>query len=574
MYESFDTETLNRTKGGYAILLLNSLGQFQEFPRSFSDIFGFLNGHRYTCYNMDFDTRAIAHEKFIPWQILERLALYSSADWQGFSFRYIPKKFFQVRYKRDQFELFDISQFFAMSLRSATAKYLGPEFQKDEIPKSWYNELDKCLLDCRHNRVIEYGLQDAKCTKELTQLLLKSFSLARIECSSLISPASLAKTFFKEKLKNSIKIPTKVNRAFANSLYGGRVEVSKLGRIDGVKLYDIHSAYPSVMALLPAVAGLSVVESGCRTDCRNDVVYGSYQVSVEVSHDYYFGPLAVNNGGIVEYPVGRFRTICGVSGIRTLSKYKIPFKITKAIELCGRPRYFPFSDVPKMYLQRKIPILGLSMKLVMNSGFGMLCETQEIHAEDGTSFKSRNVNGNFIRTSSILGNYNCFPMASAITEATRIKIWEVMHKYGSKVHMSATDSVLVDDSVNLPTSDDLGGWGLDGEYAKAVILGCGRYLLYDSAGNLVKKHNRGFDLSDSSFNALKQCKRSSVDLPLFTAGSLRQWALGGCLDDLNVLDYVKRTFRMDDTKRKWNGSFSRICDAWTRRIDSKPWIAI
>lgn len=579
-FESFDTETLNRKGGGYAVLLVKSDGSYLEFPGSFDDCFSFLCGGKYTCFNMDFDARAIFHEKFLPWDKLERLALYGSEKFcsssgRKYSTRYVPRKFLRVSCEAGQsFELFDIQQFFGMSLREAVKTYLPAQFQKDDIPKSWYNEIDKCLKDSRRGRIIEYALKDAQITKKLTTLLTSSFQKAGLkDCSRLISPASLAKQYFGPRLKNAVKIPKRENLAFRPSLFGGRVEALKLGKIKRVKLYDIHSAYPAVMRGLPSLRGAYYRRREKPKGYDRKALYGSYHVSVEMPRKMPYGPLAVNSGGMVEYPGGKFNTTCGNNGLAFLDRWNISFRINKSHEYIGNKSDYPFLDLSEMYLQRKIPVLGLALKLIMNSGFGILCECQQVFTEEFTHAHARDINGNPIKSSEILGEFNCFPMAAAITEMVRMKIWEVMMQYPGKVYMAATDSVLVDESVSLPTGPGLGEWGLKGEYDEAVILGCGRYILY-RGGVAVEKHLRGFDVSEESFRRLENCQSRRIRLPLFGAGSLRQWAIGGCLDELNVLQNSWREFKIEDTKRKWAGEFNRISDAWKYSIDSEPWIAV
>ena len=95
-FGAFDTETINRPGRGEACILIRDEGEIFEAPMTWKQIFDFLAGRPRLCWNMDFDVRAVAHPAFLPARTLESLALFGRAKFDGYSFEYVPGKFFKV----------------------------------------------------------------------------------------------------------------------------------------------------------------------------------------------------------------------------------------------------------------------------------------------------------------------------------------------------------------------------------------------------------------------------------------------------------------------------------------------
>jgi hypothetical protein len=572
----FDTETVNRTGNGQACLLVT--GQtpdkiaHHEFPRHFSDVFDILAAkprRKHVAYHMDFDARAIVHPAFMPWKTIEKVGLFGRATWSKYSFHYIPTKFLEVQRADGRgFVLFDTKQFFGMGLRAALERY-APHIPKGDIPQSWYDEMDLCLLDHRRDVALAYARRDVEGLLYLTNdVLLKSLAGLNIRPRRLSSCASLARLRYGKRLAQ-VRAPDYVNDMFQRSFYGGRIECNTLGRVGACKLYDINSAYPSVIAkLLNPSTGVHLEFEGESWQWKNPH-YGLYLVEADIPRGELYGPLAVRQGGKVFYPVGRVKTWCGVAGIECLRRHRFKFKVRWCYEIFDCKELI-FDDIEALFLRRKDSSIGLAIKLLLNSIYGLFAEATNYLTEDPCS--TRALSGCHVAARSTYGRYTNFVLASHITESVRIKVYEVMRSAGARAHFAATDGVLVDSSYDLPTGPGLGEWGLKGLYECGTVLGCGRYELTAPVGKPDVIHLRGFPVSRAAFEKLAVSKRSFAWINQLDTPSLRQWAGDGLIDSLNVLTPHKHRLEVGDDKRAWPKRYRRVCDYFHGSMRSMPYI--
>lgn len=584
-FQAFDTETINREGYGEACLLVKMTDDGPEvldFPKGFRFIFDFLKGGRYVAWNMDFDARAIVHEAFIPYKVLERLGILGNVQWSGFRFKMVLGKYLEVKKGKEGFVVYDLKQFYGCSLGLASEKWLALGEGKKEIPKSWYSEIDACLRDDRRLRVIEYAKRDVEATQKLLDKLLASFAGIELFPKRLTSPAALSALKFGKVLK--AERPTEaVNRIFMRSFYGGRIETAVLGRVENVALWDIHSAYPDVIGKLRSCRG-EVVTSGRDWKYRG-ARYGCYYVKAWVPKSWRWGPLAVRDHGQIIFPVGCVLTWCGATAIEALREYGVRFEVFRAYEIFGNEKDKPLMpEMNQLYLMRKDKSLSLAVKLVMNSTYGKTAEARNYTMED--SLNGANVGACKVRSFDIFGSYTNFIFASEITESVRMRIWKVLHRFGSMAYFTATDSVLLDKSCLMPAGDGMGEWEKKGEYDFGVILGCGRYAFYRKSetsknklsvkSSVVEGHLRGFPVDYTLFERMRKCKRSHLAVKTLETESFKQWAQRFCISSLNVLRDQYRVFRIEDNKRHWSGSgeFPAIGAAWDYSIDSMPFISI
>ncbi len=576
---SFDTETINRRGFGQACLLIASRPDgtiaTREFPKTFRGVYSFLARKPrpvYLAYNMDFDIRAIVHPNFLPFSVVENVGLFGRAEHQGLRFKFIPGKFLEVTGEDGRgFMLNDLKQFYGMSLGAAAAKYL-PERPKLPFPKSWYNQMDKCLRDARRARTMAYAIQDVDSTEGLKDKLVDSMTALGLKTKRLSSCASFARARYGGILER-VRAPDYINKLFERGFFGGRIECNRLGVVKGVKLYDINSAYPSEIAKLKDPTKGEHVQSERGTK-SSKIDYGLYLVEADVPREERFGPLAVRRAGGVFYPVGRVKTWCCLPGLRAVREAGFPVKVLKAYEILDCPPAPLFSDIGSLYALRKGSDVGLAIKLTINSLYGLMAEATNYLAEDPTG--ERLAGSRSVVSRSRYGKLTNFIMASQITEAVRMRLWKEARRMGDAVHFMATDGLLVDNSVSLPCGGGLGDWGLKGEFASAVILGCGRYLLRGKfgakPGDDEEFHLRGFPVRRDLFDKLARCKRKRAYIKMLDTLSLREWASDLLADSLNVLAPSSKRLEVNDEKRYWLKTFPAVKDYFSGTVESKPFI--
>lgn len=586
-FQTFDTETINRKGFGQACLLIASRPdgtiKTREFPKSFAGVFSFLASKprpTYVCYNMDFDTRAIVHPNFLPFRVVEEVGLFGRAEHRGMRFQFIPGKFLEVRgpgVGRNGFMLNDLAQFYGMSLAAASAKYL-PGNEKLPFPKSWYNQMDKCLTDHRRARTMAYAIQDVRSTEGLKDILLNSLAALGIKTKRLSSCASLARARHGHILER-VRAPDYINKIFERGFFGGRIECNRLGVVKGVKLYDINSAYPSEIAKLKDPTKGEHVESSNGSRRKRSPDYGLYLVESSIPRGEVFGPLAMRSHGKVFYPVGSIRTWACLPGIEALREARFPFKILKAYEIFDCPKEPILPDIEELYKARKHPDgsptdAQLAIKLLINSDYGLTAEATNYLAEDPTG--GRLAGSHSVTSRSRYGKLTNFVLASQITEAVRMRLWKEARRMGNDVHFMATDGLLVRDTRSLPCGPGLGEWGLKGTFESATILGCGRYLLRGKSGAPVghdeEFHLRGFPVRRELFDKLARCKRKRAYIKTLDTLSLREWASDLLADSLNVLAPSSKRLEVNDEKRYWLKTFPAVKDYFTGTVESKPFI--
>ena len=591
--KGFDTETVNRPGHGYACLLVDSDGRTRDFPDSLPEIFEWVQDGDHVAWNADFDIRAVIHERFVPFDVMEELAVTNHSKLDKVKIEYIPRKRLVLSDGNKRFRLFDLQQFYGGTLKAAAEKFLPGQAGKGDLPKDWYTEIDKCLRDERRAQVLAYAVQDAALLPKLFEPLRAGYERLGIVPKSWTSPASLAAIAFKRDLDKLRPLPQNVQEFFRKAFFGGRIEVGGLGappipfeptpegsRPGKLTLYDINSAYPAAAANLkdPSRCLLVKVGPGGEEPQPDGALYGAYSVRVSVPKDWKWGPVAVRQGGDVSYPVGDVRTHCGREAILAMRAAGLDPIIDQGWEFWpqeAEPAPL-FPDIPRLYDSRRDPLLKTPSKLTLNSLYGKLCETREkyVQADAFDWYRSQWFSRVRVRSYTVYGKYCYFPVSAAITENVRMRLWNVARTMPT--YMMMTDSVLVRGSVD--NGDKLGDWGKKGDVVEAVIYGAGRYYLKmaelnDKGENKEVFHLRGFAPKPENLRRLRLARTRTCALTDFRTGGFQGWVKGGGLEDFNVLADVEMIYTPDDRKRYYPERPARICDLGEKWYDSAAWIS-
>jgi len=572
---ALDTETVNRSGRGEACLVVKMSPDGPRvllLPTGWPEIWSFLCDNpkpaRYVCWNMDFDVRALIHPAYWPDSVLEKLAIFGHAHWRRWRLDYIRDKRLIISDGERRVEIFDLAQFYGLSLREASILYLPRTMQKLEVPESWYGEMDCALLDpARRELVVKYACRDVEATQALLDKLLTACERVNLEPRRLASCATLARLKWRDVFERERRGP-QVNRIFERGFFGGRIETRVLGRIGPCRAYDLHSAYPSVLRGL--VSSCGGVHYWGRDWRESDAAYGVYRIRAEVPRDWTWGPLAVRKAtGEVFYPVGEIETYCCRPALSYLKKWRIPYQVHWGCEIERTDDRPVFGGVEELYRLRKDSTASMAAKLILNSAYGILCEMQDRRRPYDLG---RPVGAFRISSSCHRGRYQNLAMAAAITEEIRMRVWEVLHMAGPRAYFAATDGVLLDARVSLPTGPNLGEWGDPAEYTSAVVLGPGRYALY-RADKIIVSRLRGFPGGKKIWAAISKCRKSIFRVPCREAASLFRWATALNIS-ANVLEVALRNLRIFDDRRWWPSQFRKICDAWKYCIESLPLILV
>jgi DNA polymerase elongation subunit (family B) len=566
MIRAFDSETYK----GRAILLTKP-DRFIE-PRSWRDCVDFLaEDKENAAYNMDYDIQACL--TFLPFGIRDRLALLNDATFydgdEEYRVRYIRHKFCRVwREGRLLFTCYDMAQFYNCSLDRA-AKKLGLK-GKTDFPEEWYKNMLKRLQDPKtRDRVLGYALDDARLLQQIIGKTVEAFANAGMKFERPFSNASFSQRVF-EKALTRRGVPKDVDRLAWRAYFGGRIECLQVGYFRRAYYYDIHSAYPSIIANLLATNGKWI-----RTEkyVRDDAVYAFCDCTLLVPENVKAGPVAVRlRSNRIVYPSGTFRRILTLAEYRYCEAHNFISKVHRVIQHIWPKRKFPFEEAKNLYKQRQLnPEQSYAIKIVLNAVYGKTAQmlkqrlptkiarsdTQWI---DGQSFKGKKTAKRFTN----------FVFASEITSRIRMKLLADIPQ--DAVISYATDGVFTTRPIEgLDVGEGLGQWSAAEVVTNLVVIGSGIYQYVDSEGKKVIKF-RGFSPRNMDLKVLlkRAGNKRSIPVKVTRNTSLRQAVARP--RDLNILKTVSR--RMDlnfDSKRAW-GKERNGNDLLTKRFTSEPLI--
>jgi DNA polymerase family B len=570
----FDSET----QDGYAILLTTPWG-FTE-PRSFDDCIEYLeNWTELACWNADYDFQAVV--KYLPRSVRDRLAILNESCYRNYRIRYIPHKFARVWRLNETsdtwkllFTVYDMRQFYACSLATACIKLGVPK--KKDIPKSWYRQMRARLADPRtRNKVLEYALQDAQSLQAIINRTEESFKLAGLKFEKPFSNASFAERYFRKKFTYRRKF--EVEKMAEQAYHGGRIECLMTGYFPTAFYYDIHSAYPAIIANLVKPDGEWIYEVRPET-IRPDAVYAFVDCECNIPHGVRVGPIPYrrNSGGIF-YPSGHFRKTVTLGEYQYLRRAGWVDKIYRSWVHIWPKWNYPFKEISDLYVKRKAdPRVDYAFKIVMNSVYGKLAQVIESWVRTNRVDVNSDIFDDRVwnRRRTWKG-HTSFVYASEITARTRLKLLDDIPP--EAVICYSTDGVYTLSEIPMKTGPGLGEWSEVEEIRDLIVVGSGVYSYrkapFDTKGKMIVKF-RGFNpeidlpgmlrkAGRNHFVSMKVLRNTSLKL----AAKGRQWA-----DRMNVLEEHKRYLDVNfDHKRKWPKRWSAR-ELTEKQFDSKPLI--
>jgi hypothetical protein len=554
MITALDTET----QDGYAILITKPWS-FAE-PSSFEECIEFIQQDReLACWNADYDVQAVC--KWLPRDAQIKLGILNECFYKDYRLRYIPHKFCRVwqrSFATDQwkllFTIYDLRQFYACSLKKAAIKLGVP--QKDEIPKSWYRQMRKKLTDPRtRERVLKYAMQDAQTLQAIIRKTEESFNLAGLSFDHPFSNATFAERYFRSKFQYRRKFD--VEKYAEKAYHGGRIECIKTGYFKKAYHYDIHSAYPSIIANLVKPDGEWIYEESPES-IRGDAIYSFIDCELTIPRQTISAPIPYRRqNGSIFYPVGTFRKTITLSEYKYLASRQWVNRIFSAWSHIWPKWNYPFQEIADLYQKRKAdPRVDYALKIVMNSVYGKLAQVIESWIRTNrVDVNSEIFDERVWRRKRTWKGHTSFVYASEITARTRIKLLEDIPP--EVVICYATDGVFATEPVKLSTGNGLGEWSEVEEVRDLIVVGSGVYSYreapFNTKGRTIVKF-RGFNPEMNLSGMLQKAgRRHFVSLNVLRNTSLKLAAKGKqWVDRMNVLEEHKRYLDVNfDRKRKW-----------------------
>lgn len=366
--ETFDTETVD----GKAFLIASSkhISDISSFTQAVEFIFSHDSNISFA-FNMDYDASAIL--KFLSSREIDKLYLHNKLNVNGYFVQYIPSKIFRLSNETRTIEMFDLMQFYNMSLENAAQKILGEG--KSEIPLEVKTNLGEFYPKPEWRDVIRhYCIRDAKLTYKLAHHFLNMLSQAGVDARKFYSTGYLAGRYL-NKVKPG-RLPDDAVTFIQPSYYGGRNECTQRGMIPRCYIYDIKSAYPSVIRTLKTLKGARY-SMGRKPDVKADYKFINAKLWLKPGRFIYPIPWKEKRKGFIFYPclTGQEVTITGPEW-DILMKYDLIEKIKNVSVMNIHTRdEKPFSFVDELFEERKkSDSHNYIYKLILNSIYGKFYE--------------------------------------------------------------------------------------------------------------------------------------------------------------------------------------------------------
>lgn len=314
-----------------------------------------------------------------------------------------------------------------------------------------------------------------------------SLNTAHIQISAWNGPGAAAKALIRRegvtlhngradkghsKGRGEYLCPPQVREAMLSAFAGGMMRVFSLGHIDHAWQYDINSAYPYQLCMLPCLTHGEWIYSKKYRPKKFGIWKCEYTNSVPYNPKW-IEPFFTRLGGgsyYVQY-CHRWMYGCEVdtyTDVRRQCGHPSELSVEEGWYWepapCEKP--LPWQWVNKDCQTRlnfkKAGITGpaLVLKLALNSLFGVLAQTRGSESMDDPSWSQQLL------------------WAGWITASTRMQLWRgAMTKPESVIHL-ATDGIICTEPLPLKCSKSLGDWDTD-ELYDLTVVGYGIYFHRD-----------------------------------------------------------------------------------------------
>jgi len=605
---AFDTET---KQGGAFISSIYGGGKAATYKiKSKEDVTKFLElmlskkfGSIGFAYNLDYDVIALL--KWYGDLTIMALYLNKECDVEGLKIGYIPKKFLYIQRGKQITYIFELMQYFNMSLDKAGDKYVGRRkaellnepirnylFQYFQKSKKKVLKKDITEKDVKQNiylvytkfpkRIIDYCEQDARLTCQLAQKLESMILAFGMSIQKYYSCGYIAKSYLKAK---NIRFQPLRDEEIINiikpSYFGGRIEFTQRGYFNDAYQYDINSAYPFACMQLE-----NIIDMRMKQSIDKNAKYFFVDCDIMI-RNRMLSPLAYRANNLIIYPSGKIRQRVDNFTFDTLMKEGSIVKIHNCFNVYTDGNK-PFEQMIKRLYKRRLNCSEdekYIIKIILNSLYGKFAEKRKdyINVDEATAWeymdrkaggeKGCNVLetdiGYYIRKTQY-SKFSNLIYASLITSYTRNYMYSVMKEIKSENVIGAmTDCIF--SKVPLPkqyVSEDkaIGMFSLK-EKSFCYVIGSGVYS--SEGGNKL----RGYNIKA---NLLELAKESRYKDTLTIASTERKGSGKLVVQGLDILnlneitDTDKNLNLNFDTKRIWfNGGFSNFEESLTKSIRSK-----
>jgi hypothetical protein len=557
-----DTET----DDGDIFLLADSLGNKVEYPNvTFDSVAKFLLRHEgkwLFFHNLSYDADCIL--RLLPESVLQTYRKSRRMDFEFGDYRvtYVDKKQLTIRQGKHSVSCYDIAQYYDnKKLEVAYAENIGKPLPEEYLQMKESRAEFDIRFFLRHKKAVtKYCVIDCVLAERLAghwlDIFYRQFGFYP---GRWVSAGYLAE---KVIIHNGIDVPLfsdipyTVQELAWRCFYGGRFELLMKGHIGACWLYDINSAYPYALTLLPDLTDGRWVSGAI---VRADASAGYFHIRALVDHSVKVAPFPfrTKNNRIV-FPVGEFETFVTLEELRMVAgDPKIRYEILESQQFipaknCSYPfrRFIEQQYALRLALKERKDPLERAIKVVLNSMYGKTAQ----------------------RVNNVMGNLYNAAIASFITGHTRAQLYRFVKEHGldRDVVAFATDSVAVRKEIPGLDSLRLGEMKLDNHAHDVVFLSNGFYRFrskwkqrgvgYDREKKVEIEHRDTRVGDDGQLYILVETTRTT---------HIKSGIWYNRLGSVGKIEkYEKKIGLNSDRKRDWLDDLESLND--TKRCDSAP----
>lgn len=566
-YFAYDTETKNGK--AFYLTFASENKEFGIDIKNKTDIlnfFDYLFENKYKigfCFNLDYDIISL-----MTYYKEHLINLYTANELivGNFKITYLKNKNFKIKkgmHKNSPVvNIYDIQQFYNTTLDNAAEKFLKQK--KVDIGENRSNDIYEFYIQ-NPIKFKTYALTDAILTYKLSMKLVNELPTITKYYSAGYIVYNLEKS-----LNNGFKTDVEVDVFMRKNFYGARIEFLKRGTFKDVFIYDIKSAYPSIIAEL-----YNIIYTKFSNNIDKQARYSFIECNITIPDIYNIGFTPIRKD-VIQFVSGTFDTMIDNISLEYYNKQGATInKIYKVLNVYTTDNQPYKTTVNKLFEKRKTgDFQNYLYKLLLNSCFGKKAERkQQYKAIDRNTFEllkleiiENEINGitsifdltkikdNYFKIDrSGRGNHYNIIEATLILSLTRLKLLKTAISVGSNnVIGFMTDSIFTSKKIedNLITNK-LGGFELQEKVNNLTVVGSGVYQTDN------KTKFRGFN---SKLN-LRELFKNQPDLKIIDVEVNKKMGLGSFLRTskaneskifLNSIDIDNRELDINfDKKRIW-----------------------
>lgn len=536
-----DTETYR----GNIFLLADSDGNYIDKEITIDAVIDFLFQKKYQnavniFYNIKFDAAVILKllgNELYTYLLTRQLAFQHN----GYRIKYFPNKCLTISKGHHSTSFYDIAQFYGSSLVDAYEQNIGPlpEWYKDL--KTLRSEFSPRFYRRNTRKVRDYCFNDCNMARKLGEKWLELYHSATgfyplrlLSSGYLVEKAMVHRGLAFPQFSS---IPYAIQELAYRSYFGGRFEMLKRGHIGTAYLYDINSAYPDKIGLLPDLTDGEWVSS---RRIEPDATLGFFKIVVNIPDAKHLAPFPFRANHNLVFPTGKFVTYATIEELGACdSKW---YKILESWQFIPNdPGYRPYKEFIDEYFAKKTELkekgdpLHMPFKTMLNSIYGKTGETL---------LRGR---------SRVMGHFFLPVVFAHITGATRAQLYRyiMQNRLEKDVVFMATDSICTTQNLGLG-SCVLGTFSLK-EHADDVFCiqnGINRWNGKWKERGIGVKNGRSIE----NFEIMEQNDRLLMKLKVERVAQLKSAIVQSRLPEIGAFREEIRSIDLNgDRKRFWLG---------------------